>query len=165
MAVVAEITAEEAYAQKGWAEGISSDEMRVLKGQSFLLQRPGNSALGFSFSLARRKDMTRIDGLQNRELHETGGIASLGIFVGKDGTPRDNPNAEADELYYMSDSERAELEAQHAQDHAAKLRKIADTAKKLGKLEGEGRRKGAPRSARLWKQQEEGPYRVGGETS
>jgi hypothetical protein len=126
---------EEEYVRAGWAKDLSDEEYQALKGRRYLLQRPGNSTLNWTATLAARPDMKEIDGLQNMELYRTGGIALLGIFAGKNGKPRDNPNAQEDALFYKTDQERVEMEAAQAEKYAQELRKRADDGKKLQELD------------------------------
>jgi|TARA_Y100000310_G_C20698683_1_gene827689 hypothetical protein len=127
MAVVEETRA-------GWMKDLSDSDIEALKGYRYLLQRPGNSALNWTLELAVRTDMTEINGLQNMELQRTGGIVSIGLFAGKDGKPRSNPNL-PEHPPTMSEEERMELEAQQAEKHAEELRKNAEDQKKLRVLD------------------------------
>lgn len=130
-----EATIEEAHARANWAQHLSKEEIRELKGRRYLLKRPGNSTWNWTNELAGRTDMTPIDGLMNKELHMTQGIASLGIFAGKNGKARDDPNAKEDPLFYLSDADRDEMEAEHAEKHAEELRRRVEDNRKIRELD------------------------------
>ena len=117
--------------EKHWADDLSIYEVEELKTRRYLLQRPGNSPINWTAVLAARSDMTPIDGLQNLEIHRTKGIASLGILPDES---LDSGASDERAPAPMSDGERAEMEAQHAESHAEEVRKRADNSEKLREL-------------------------------